>query len=269
MFTRSSTRRKWTPPSAPSALLSVAALTESTNKENHVRRTLAIMAVTAIATSGIALAAPAQAANTISGGGASFPYPFLSACAADFNASQSNFDIQYTSTGSGTGKSNFAKGVFVYAQTDSKYSSTRCRSAALIWRLRFFARSLTKSSSEGGREMASADAACANGLCNGPLSGQMGGNLSPRPLTRATRCRKPEPIILKPHPAASADTAGAGDPARSAGSVAGDEGRPPAQRRSGVTGFPSPPLRPFRSPPSAAGCSPCCRRSPGPCAGHS
>ena len=104
-------------------LPSVIALTESTTKENHVRRTLAIMAVTAIATSGIALAAPAQAANTISGGGASFPYPFLSACAADFNASQSNFDIQYTSTGSGTGKSNFAKGVFVYAQTDSKYSS--------------------------------------------------------------------------------------------------------------------------------------------------
>ncbi len=88
-----------------------------------MRRSLAILASTAIAASTIALATPAQAANTISGGGASFPYPFLSQCAADFNASQSNFDIQYTSTGSGTGKSNFTKGQFVYAQTDSKYSS--------------------------------------------------------------------------------------------------------------------------------------------------
>ena len=88
-----------------------------------MRRSLAILASAAIAVSTIALATPAQAANTISGGGASFPYPFLSQCAADFNASQSNFDIQYTSTGSGTGKSNFTKGQFVYAQTDSKYSS--------------------------------------------------------------------------------------------------------------------------------------------------
>lgn len=88
-----------------------------------MRRSLAILASAAIAVSMIALATPAQAANTISGGGASFPYPFLSQCAADFNASQSNFDIQYTSTGSGTGKSNFTKGQFVYAQTDSKYSS--------------------------------------------------------------------------------------------------------------------------------------------------
>jgi phosphate transport system substrate-binding protein len=88
-----------------------------------VRRTLAILASAAVAASTVAIAAPAQAANTISGGGASFPYPFLSQCAADFNASQSNFDIQYTSTGSGTGKANFTKGQFVYAQTDSKYTS--------------------------------------------------------------------------------------------------------------------------------------------------
>jgi phosphate transport system substrate-binding protein len=88
-----------------------------------VRRTLAILASVAVAASTVAIAAPAQAANTISGGGASFPYPFLSQCAADYNASQSNFDIQYTSTGSGTGKANFTKGQFVYAQSDSKYSS--------------------------------------------------------------------------------------------------------------------------------------------------
>jgi phosphate transport system substrate-binding protein len=88
-----------------------------------VRRTLAILASAAVAVSTVALAVPAQAANNISGGGASFPFPFISACAADFNASQTNFDIQYSSTGSGTGKANFTKGVFVYGQTDSKYTS--------------------------------------------------------------------------------------------------------------------------------------------------
>lgn len=88
-----------------------------------MRRTLAILASAAVAASTVAIAAPAQAANTISGGGASFPYPFLSACLSDFNATQNNFDIQYTSTGSGTGKSNFTKGVFTFAQTDSAYTS--------------------------------------------------------------------------------------------------------------------------------------------------
>ncbi len=87
-----------------------------------MRRTLAILASTAVAASTVALAVPAQAAETISGGGASFPFPFISQCAADFNASQKNVTIQYTSTGSGTGKSNFTKGVFDYGQTDSKYS---------------------------------------------------------------------------------------------------------------------------------------------------
>ncbi|MSW66814.1 MAG: hypothetical protein F2820_06060, partial [Actinobacteria bacterium] len=88
-----------------------------------MRRTLVAIATTTLAASAIAVAAPAQAAETISGGGASFPYPFISQCAADFNASQSNFTVNYTSTGSGTGKSNFTKGTFVYGQTDSKYSS--------------------------------------------------------------------------------------------------------------------------------------------------
>ncbi len=88
-----------------------------------MRRTLAILASAAVAVSTVALAAPAHAANTISGGGASFPQPFLAQCAADFNASQNDFAIQYTSTGSGTGKSNFTRGIFVYAQSDSAYTS--------------------------------------------------------------------------------------------------------------------------------------------------
>lgn len=88
-----------------------------------MRRTIAIIATSVLAASTVALAAPASAANSIPGGGASFPFVFLSQCVADFNASQSNFTIQYTSTGSGTGKSNVTKGTFVFGQTDSKYSS--------------------------------------------------------------------------------------------------------------------------------------------------
>jgi phosphate transport system substrate-binding protein len=88
-----------------------------------VRRSIAILASTAIAASAVALAVPAQAANSIPGGGASFPAVFLQQCAADYNGSQSNFTITYTSTGSGTGKGNFSKGTFVFGQTDSKYSS--------------------------------------------------------------------------------------------------------------------------------------------------
>lgn len=92
-----------------------------------MRRILAlatsIAGVTALAASSLAIAVPANAAQTISGGGASFPFPFLQACASDYNASQSDFTIQYTSTGSGTGKSNFTKGTFVYGQSDSAYTS--------------------------------------------------------------------------------------------------------------------------------------------------
>ncbi|MCX8527133.1 MAG: substrate-binding domain-containing protein, partial [Candidatus Nanopelagicales bacterium] len=93
-----------------------------------MRRTLALLATAAVAASMVAIAAPANAANTISGGGASFPFPFIDACRANFNAAagqagvNDGFDIQYQSTGSGTGKSNFTKGTFVYAQTDSKYA---------------------------------------------------------------------------------------------------------------------------------------------------
>ena len=87
-----------------------------------MRRTLATLAATAVAASTVVLAVPANAAETIPGGGASFPYPIIQACVQDFNASQSNFTVSYQSTGSGTGKSNFTKGTFVYAQTDSSYN---------------------------------------------------------------------------------------------------------------------------------------------------
>lgn len=88
-----------------------------------MRRLIALLASSALAAGTVALAAPAQAAVNISGGGASFPNVFMQQCAADFNGSQSNFTVSYTSTGSGTGKGNFSKGTFVYGQSDSAYSS--------------------------------------------------------------------------------------------------------------------------------------------------
>lgn len=93
------------------------------DKETKVRRSIAFISGSALIASTVALAVPAQAAESIPGGGASFPAVFLQQCAADFNGSQSNFTITYTSTGSGTGKGNFSKGTFVFGQTDSKYTS--------------------------------------------------------------------------------------------------------------------------------------------------
>ena len=88
-----------------------------------MRRTLTIIVSSAVAAATVALGAPAYAEEKIAAGGASFPYVFISQCAADFNASQNNSSVTYTSTGSGTGKGNFTKGTFDTAMSDSKYSS--------------------------------------------------------------------------------------------------------------------------------------------------
>jgi phosphate transport system substrate-binding protein len=93
---------------------------QKTIRRKYMRKLL-LSAV--IATLAFAVATPAHAAENVSGGGASFPSVFIQQCASDFNGSQSNFRVTYTSTGSGSGKGNFSKGTFVYGQTDSKYSS--------------------------------------------------------------------------------------------------------------------------------------------------
>jgi phosphate transport system substrate-binding protein len=90
-----------------------------------VRRTLAILAGTAVAATSVAFANPVQANQTIPGGGASFPAVFMQQCAADYNGSQSNFTITYTSVGSGRGKGDFSKGTFVYGMTDSAYTESQ------------------------------------------------------------------------------------------------------------------------------------------------
>lgn len=93
------------------------------DKETTVRRSIAFIMGSALLASTVAIAVPAQAAESIPGGGASFPAVFMQQCAADYNGSQGNFTVTYTSTGSGTGKGNFSKGTFVYGQSDSKYTS--------------------------------------------------------------------------------------------------------------------------------------------------
>ena len=89
-----------------------------------MRRTLTLVACAGVIAASAGMAAPAAtAAETIPGGGASFPAVFMQQCAADYNGSQSNFTVTYTSTGSGTGKGNFSKGTFVFGQSDSAYTS--------------------------------------------------------------------------------------------------------------------------------------------------
>ena len=86
-----------------------------------MRRTLAVLSTAGIMAASLIAAAPAQANQTIPGGGASFPSVFLQDCATRFNGSQSNFTINYQSVGSGRGKSGFANQTYVFGASDSAY----------------------------------------------------------------------------------------------------------------------------------------------------
>ena len=88
-----------------------------------MRRTLAVLSAVGVMAASVLAAAPAQANQTISGGGASFTSVFLHDCATRYNGSQSNFTINYQSVGSGRGKSGFANGTYVFGATDSAYGA--------------------------------------------------------------------------------------------------------------------------------------------------
>ena len=92
-----------------------------------MRRLVAAAASAGALMAGALIAAPAQAQTTVSGGGASFPSVFVQACQTGYNASQPTYVMQYTSTGSGTGKRNFTNGTFRFAATDSAFSATETR----------------------------------------------------------------------------------------------------------------------------------------------
>jgi phosphate transport system substrate-binding protein len=92
-------------------------------KELPVRRTLAILSSAGVVAATLIAAAPAQANETVPGGGASFSSVFLQDCATRYNGSQSNFTVNYQSVGSGRGKAGFSNGTYVFGGTDSAYGS--------------------------------------------------------------------------------------------------------------------------------------------------
>lgn len=78
------------------------------------------IAASAAVVAGVLLAAPAQAAGqSIKGSGSSFANNALQACLGAYT----NNTVTYTSTGSGTGKNNFAAGTYDFAATDSLYTA--------------------------------------------------------------------------------------------------------------------------------------------------
>ena len=82
-----------------------------------------MLGAVAIASASVLASAPAQAAE-INAGGASFPAVIMSTCMSSWNALGKDTTFSaYSSTGSGTGKSNFTKGTFKFAMTDSAYTS--------------------------------------------------------------------------------------------------------------------------------------------------
>lgn len=84
-----------------------------------MRRTLISAVVTAAVSASLFAATPANAAEPdISGSGSSFANNFVVKCAAEYQAKTGN-KVTYTSTGSGTGRTNFATGISDFAFTDA------------------------------------------------------------------------------------------------------------------------------------------------------
>jgi phosphate transport system substrate-binding protein len=84
-----------------------------------MRKISGILAAAALV-AGITVAAPAAYANeTITGSGSSYMNSFQQTCSAAYTANKAT----YTSTGSGTGKSQFAAGTTNFGGSDSLYSS--------------------------------------------------------------------------------------------------------------------------------------------------
>lgn len=78
------------------------------------------IAASAAVVAGVLMAAPAQAAGqSIKGSGSSFANNALQACLGAYTANT----VTYTSTGSGTGRTNFAAGTYDFGASDSAYSS--------------------------------------------------------------------------------------------------------------------------------------------------
>lgn len=84
-----------------------------------MRKISAVLAASALVAT-VAFAGPAaSAAETITGKGASYPFLILDACRSAYT----DASVTYTSTGSGTGKSEFAKGNVDFGASDSLYAA--------------------------------------------------------------------------------------------------------------------------------------------------
>lgn len=83
------------------------------------KKIISVVASAAVV-AGVLLAAPAQAAGqSINGSGSSFANNAMQACVAAYSTNE----VTYTSTGSGTGRSQFASGTTKFGATDSVYTS--------------------------------------------------------------------------------------------------------------------------------------------------
>lgn len=76
-------------------------------------------------------ATPAFAADAIAGKGSSFANGALQYCLSHYDPA-SNDTVTYTSTGSGTGRSEFAKGNVDWAATDGTYGSTETKPSSYV-----------------------------------------------------------------------------------------------------------------------------------------
>jgi phosphate transport system substrate-binding protein len=77
-------------------------------------------AASAVVVAGVLLAAPANAAGvTLNGGGSSFAAGAIKACAADYTTNS----VNYTTSSSGTGRTNYANSSFQYAASDGTFTT--------------------------------------------------------------------------------------------------------------------------------------------------
>jgi len=98
----------------------VSTRTNNINKEKKMRKSFLTAAVAVAASAGLVLSATPALALDISAKGASFSYNMLNACAAAYPTDK----VTYQSTGSGTGRTEFAAGRVDWAGTDGLYKST-------------------------------------------------------------------------------------------------------------------------------------------------
>jgi phosphate transport system substrate-binding protein len=82
------------------------------------------IAASAAVVAGVLMAAPAQAAGqSIKGSGSSFANNAMQACLSSYAVLPAGNTVTYSSTGSGTGRTNFAAGTYDFGASDSAYSS--------------------------------------------------------------------------------------------------------------------------------------------------